>query len=665
MKTLYFSPKVLSSGALIMALTTAPLTQAVAAPFSGPAEDAGSAGGSSSLTAGQHGENSTQKQATVEENTDQLVVKFKDGVSDQAKQKTLDTQSEKAGLGDEDPKVIKNTVKSAEIVKTSEDLTPTEQKAVVKKLSSDPNVEYAEPDLKVSYADSALILPNSTPNDPLWHMQWNMKAIDAPGAWSMATGKGVVIGIADEGYSSHPDLNSKTLPGYDFTNAEYSRDGDGWDSNPQDQGDYSSQSNSMWHGLHVAGIAAASTNNRIGVSGVAPDAKVQHTRILGAYGSGYISDMATGLAWSAGVPVAGVPVNTNPADVVNMSIAFDSPTCPQVFRDAIDQAATRNVPVVVAAGNEGKHAENYAPANCLGAIVVGATAGSGQQVMTGYSNYGWPLDVLAPGGAGNVGTDVWSTVTDGQTGPGNPSYGPLNGTSMATPHVTGIIAMMKERDPNISIESIRAILTSTGSWVNGYKFVDAQKAVAAVKPVKPYTPFTDVPTDQPFFDEISWLKDAGITTGWNDGSYHPYDSVDRAQIAAFLYRTAGSPAYSAPRVSRFKDVRTTDPFYKEISWLADQGITTGWNDGTYRPSEPITRAAMSAFLYRAAGSPAYAAPSSSPFVDINKNTDFYKEMSWMASTRISTGWPDGTYRPYAETKRDAMAAFLYRFSKLR
>ena len=90
----------------------------------------------------------------------------------------------------------------------------------------------------------------------------------------------------------------------------------------------------------------------------------------------------------------------------------------------------------------------------------------------------------------------------------------------------------------------------------------------------------------------------GITTGYGDGTFRPSDSVNRDAMAAFFYRNAGSPQFAAPAASPFKDVPANSQFYKEIAWLAEQGITKGWDDGTYRPGEPIHRDAMAAFLYR-------------------------------------------------------------------
>ena len=98
--------------------------------------------------------------------------------------------------------------------------------------------------------------------------------------------------------------------------------------------------------------------------------------------------------------------------------------------------------------------------------------------------------------------------------------------------------------------------------------------------------------------------------------------------------------------------------------MRDQGITTGYPDCTFRPNAPVNRDAMAAFFYRAAGSPAYLAPAQSPFADVSTNNQFYKEIAWLADRKISTGWPDKTYRPGNAINRDAMAAFIYRYKHL-
>ncbi|WP_284329242.1 S-layer homology domain-containing protein [Demequina litorisediminis] len=174
------------------------------------------------------------------------------------------------------------------------------------------------------------------------------------------------------------------------------------------------------------------------------------------------------------------------------------------------------------------------------------------------------------------------------------------------------------------------------------------------------TGFRDVTGSHQFYREISWLTSKGITTGFADKSFRPNWEVSREAFAAFLYRLAGKPSVSLPGSSPFKDVSKSDKFYREIVWLDRKGISRGWSDGTFRPDEPISRSAMAAFLYRFKGSPSYSPPSSSRFKDMRTSSKFYKEVSWLASTGMTTGFADGTFRPYDGTSRAATAAFLFR-----
>ncbi|MBS1906825.1 MAG: CotH kinase family protein [Actinobacteria bacterium] len=186
------------------------------------------------------------------------------------------------------------------------------------------------------------------------------------------------------------------------------------------------------------------------------------------------------------------------------------------------------------------------------------------------------------------------------------------------------------------------------------------------------TSFSDVSSDYQFYNEITSMATKGIMSGYDNGcggyEFRPWNTVTRGDMAGFLYRAAGSPAWTAPTKSPFVDVPTTDPSYKEITWLASKGITTGWvgqYGQEFRENDQISREAMAAFLYRFAGSPAWTAPAASPFTDVDPATNiFYKEITWLADTGISKGWQvSGGYafKPKDAIQRDAMAAFLYRY----
>jgi hypothetical protein len=216
----------------------------------------------------------------------------------------------------------------------------------------------------------------------------------------------------------------------------------------------------------------------------------------------------------------------------------------------------------------------------------------------------------------------------------------------------------------------RAALTSILSDACGARIVTVPAVV-----LTPQAPvgFSDVTAMTQFHAEIFWLAQRGISTGWietgGSRTYRPLNPIARDAMAAFLYRLAGEPYFMPPAISPFADVNTSTQFYKEITWLASKGISTGWTepDGhkTFRPLEPVNRDAMAAFLYRHAGSPSYEAPATSPFYDVVPGNMFYQQINWLASQGISTGFPLGSdcyaFDPLRPVARDAMAAFMYRF----
>jgi serine protease len=214
-------------------------------------------------------------------------------------------------------------------------------------------------------------------------------------------------------------------------------------------------SNSSWHGTHVAGTIAALTNNGSGVAGVAFGAKIVPVRVLGKCG-GYTSDIADGIVWASGGTVSGVPNIAARAQVINMSLGGGG-ACDTTTQNAINGARSRGTVVVVAAGNEAQNASNSSPANCSGVITVAATNRSGGRAS--YSNYGTIVDVAAPGG--DSGAAILSTLNAGTKAPGADSYAGYMGTSMATPHVAGVVALMLAKNAALTPDDVEARLKSS------------------------------------------------------------------------------------------------------------------------------------------------------------------------------------------------------------
>ncbi|GGG62208.1 hypothetical protein GCM10011374_26700 [Kocuria dechangensis] len=610
--------------------------------------------------------------ASAEELTGRLVVKYSDSPSDAAQDRLLGRAAAAAGVpGGDDVARTEATAAGATVVELKKPVDLEEAQRLADELAADPAVAYAVPDRVVT--GYGLV-----PADPGYPQQWSMQPQSMSGAWNHATGKGSVIGVIDSGITVHPDLEQQLVGGYDFiAEAAYSNDGERNAENDRDgfhhdPGTYGSaeQCNgaalpSSWHGTHVAGIAVADDNGT-GTVGVAPDAGLFSIRALGACNNGSLVDVVEGLSWMSGGPELRDPrfPAERAADVINLSLGLAG-ECHPWLQETIDHATARGVTIVAAAGNDGVDASRSAPGNCRNVITVGAVTQSGSRAA--FSNYGPAVDVYAPG------QEILSSWNTGAQAPGEATVGMMSGTSMAAPYVAGVVALLKEQDRSMTPAEIEAQLKRSADSVNGLPVLDPAEAVSTARPP---APFADISAGQQFYAEMVWVAERGISTGWTeaDGSrtYRALSPVNRDAMAAFLYRMAGSPAYTAPPVSPFKDVSTGQQFYKEMAWLADQGISTGWagSDGTrsYRPDAPINRDAMAAFLYRFAGSPAYTAPPVSPFKDVSTGQQFYQEMAWLSAQGISTGWTgsDGSrsYRPLTSIKRDAMAAFLFRLSPL-
>lgn len=348
---------------------------------------------------------------------DQLIVKFKSGTS---------AKSIQALHSEEGAKVVSKSKLGFEVVKFNN----SSVQEMMQKYKQDPNVEYVEP----NYYFHA----TWTPNDPAFStLQWGPQKIQAPQAWDVTrSSSSVRIAIVDTGVqANHPDLNGKVINGWDFV---YD------DSVPND---------ANGHGTHCAGIAAATTNNGIGIAGMAPNASILAVRVLDASGSGTLDDVANGIIYAA----------DNGAKVISLSLGGSSGTA--TLKNAVDYAWSKGAVVVAAAGNSNTSAPSY-PAYYSNAIAVASTTSS--DTKSSFSNYGSWVDVAAPG------SSIYSTYI-------NSSYATLSGTSMATPHVAGVAGLLAAQGRSNS--QIRAAIQNTADPISGtgtywtYGRVNAYKAV--------------------------------------------------------------------------------------------------------------------------------------------------------------------------------------------
>ncbi|MFA6921369.1 MAG: S8 family serine peptidase [Gallionella sp.] len=392
---------------------------------------------------------------------------------------------------------------------------------VIAGISALANVEYVEEDRILT----AQAVPNDTyyitgpgGNPGLWGMQpVTSIASPAPGntgsygadfesAWNTNTGTGIVVAVVDTGITPHPDIvgaagtvspatGNLVSPGYDFTSDCRMRNtcaattltavaGVAPSPNATDLGDFisvadsttvgsfffgSTVSNSTWHGTHVSGTIAAIGNNNVGVIGGAYNAKILPVRVLGK-GGGYMSDIANGIRWAAGVhPTI---ANPNPAKVINMSLG-GSGACGITEQNAINAAVAAGTVVVVAAGNSNADVANFTPASCANVVTVASVGRDGSRAA--YSNFSSPasnptpvyVTLAAQGGDQSrpaaFEPGILSTLNAGLTTAGAANYVYYNGTSMATPHAAAAAALMMARNPALTPAQVKTVLSAPAS----------------------------------------------------------------------------------------------------------------------------------------------------------------------------------------------------------
>ncbi len=369
---------------------------------------------------------------------------------------------------------------------SSDEMARQETLLALEALRKRPEVESAEL--------NTILRPSLVPADTYYPLQWNYPLIHLPQAWDITTGSSnVIVAVVDTGVRlDHPDLQGQFVPGYDFiSDSARARDGNGIDPDPNDPGDRGSGAGaSSFHGTHVAGTIAAATNNGIGVAGVAWGVKVMPVRVLGVNG-GTQYDVLQGVRYAAGLENDSGTLPVNRADIINLSLGGGGPsdTAQAVYTDA--RAA--GVIVVAAAGNDASSARAF-PASYVGVVSVAAVDLNRNPAP--YSNFGQDVDIAAPGGDTSVDRNadgyadgVLSTLADDSVSPPAFVYAFYQGTSMATPHVSGVFALMRSIDPNISPDTIDALLamgkltedigTPGRDDRTGWGLIDARAAVIA------------------------------------------------------------------------------------------------------------------------------------------------------------------------------------------
>jgi len=327
--------------------------------------------------------------------------------------------------------------------------------AALARVRGDAEVEEAEPLVQVE----ALAF---IPNDPEFPRQWNLRMIHMPEAWERSRGKGVVVAVIDTGIAYEdreefvrvPDLTgARFVPGYDFVNdTDHPNDDNG-------------------HGTHVAGTIAQRTNNGVGVAGVAFEARLMPLKVLDRSGLGNSADIADAIRWAV----------DHGAKVLNLSLG--GPGYSGVMERAVAYARSKGAVVVCAAGNTGLGQVSY-PAAYAGAVAVGAVGPDGE--LAPYSSYGEALDLVAPGGNTRLGpgNGILQATLD-RADFRKPVLAEYQGTSMATPHVAGVAALLFAAGARAPDEVEKALFEGAGSggaWTPraGHGRLDALGALEAL-----------------------------------------------------------------------------------------------------------------------------------------------------------------------------------------
>lgn len=299
---------------------------------------------------------------------------------------------------------------------------------------------------------------NLFPNDELFSKQYSHTLTKSQEAWKKSLGsENVTIAIVDSGVDRyHPDLKEKLVEPYNVLNPSYPN---------------GALSDPLGHGTHCAGIAAAVTNNNVGVAGVAPKAKIQSVRVLDEEGGGTNAGVAEGIIWAS----------SNGADIINLSLG--SPKSSQAIKEAVISAIENNVLVIAAAGNDGDETQNY-PAAYTGVLSVGST--NEKDAKSNFSQYGSWIKVTAPG------SNIISTLPTYGSAMEGKNYGLASGTSMASPFVAGLAALIKGAYPHLGAPGlITAIQNGTDDLGEtgfdnyfGYGRVNVEKALNVASKLK-------------------------------------------------------------------------------------------------------------------------------------------------------------------------------------
>lgn len=434
---------------------------------------------------------------------------------------------------------------------------------------------------EVGIADAApnfSVQSRALPNDSFIDLLWHYELINVPAAWDITTGDpGVIMAVVDTGIiADHPDLAGQLLPGFDFiSDPRAAGDGDGLDEDPTDVGQGSNAFRSgSFHGLHVAGTLGAAGNNGRGIAGIAYRSQIMPLRALDADGSGSTYDIMQAVRYAAGLSNDSGRVPENPAAVINLSIGGGEFS--GIEQSLYETVTDLGIVIVAASGNDGIASVDF-PGAYSRVFAVGAT--DAQATITDYSNTGSGLDLVAPGGRMEADANADGEpdgVLSTYFGDNSPQYAYLQGTSMATPHVSGVFALMLSANPDLEYRDFETLLQSGALTddlgeagrdnVYGWGLINARKAVAAA------------------LDAIGGTGTAPAQLGLSTSTLNFSTSLNQADV---ILSNLGDAPLQVNRASTSADWLTATPANTDSNGLGSWRIAIDRNqlaDGSYQAS---------------------------------------------------------------------------------
>ncbi|MFZ0475559.1 MAG: S8 family serine peptidase, partial [Halobacillus sp.] len=443
---------------------------------------------------------------------------------------------------------------------------------------------------------------------------WGTETVEMNKSRSMGlSGEGVKIAVLDTGVASnHPDLN--VAKGISFV--------EGTEGYEDDNG----------HGTHVTGIIAAQ-DNEIGTIGIAPDAEIYAVKVLDEKGNGMNSEVVAGIDWAIDQDV----------DIINLSLTSCKPS--ELTKNAIKKARNAGVQVVAAAGNKDVCvSENINdilyPARFPEVVSVGAVT----KKLDGsdYTYTGSSLDFTAPGSRIE---STYITNDDYPTG-----YATMSGSSMAAPHVTGVLALYHQLFPDLSNSEIESLLASN-SLDKGAAGKDNTYGHGVVQ--APTTPFKDFDRSHWYSSAVENLSLGNLISGYDDGMFKAKRSITREEAVAMVGRAL--ELNGEERATDFPDVSPSSFGSGYISAGTSSGFISGYTDGTFRPKQAINRGDVAMIIDRAFK---IEGSSSERFSDVSEDAYYYESVHDLKAAGFISGYPDGTFHPSNEITRAEFSLIL-------